>query len=219
MAGEERRAQQRPGRHHRRLLSRLADADGHPRSAPGDEGGGADVPDGRRLDRRRFLSQRRVPPDHVRVDLQHGRAQEERLQPALRLSRHVRGVSSAGSADAMARRYKAEQLQTWRKLVDNPAYNAFWRGQAVQDLLAQAAEGAGTRRPRPVRSGRQFRRHRRLSRARSEGPANDMVYLASARGTTASRKTRAPPSARCTGTQTPVSGSARKCCSRSGTSI
>ncbi|HEV7763372.1 MAG TPA: CocE/NonD family hydrolase [Thermoanaerobaculia bacterium] len=43
---------------------------------------------------------------------------------------------SAGSADAVARRYKADTLPTWRKLVDNPTYNAFWRGQAVQDLLA-----------------------------------------------------------------------------------
>ena len=36
----------------------------------------------------------------------------------------------------MARRYKADRLPTWRKLVDNPSYNAFWRGQAVQDMLA-----------------------------------------------------------------------------------
>ncbi|HYI07494.1 MAG TPA: CocE/NonD family hydrolase [Thermoanaerobaculia bacterium] len=43
---------------------------------------------------------------------------------------------SAGSADALARRYKADQLPTWRKLVDNPSYNAFWRGQAVQEILA-----------------------------------------------------------------------------------
>jgi putative CocE/NonD family hydrolase len=43
---------------------------------------------------------------------------------------------SAGSADAMARRIKADQLPTWRKLVDNPSYNAFWKGQAVQDILA-----------------------------------------------------------------------------------
>jgi putative CocE/NonD family hydrolase len=42
---------------------------------------------------------------------------------------------SAGSADALARRLKADKLPTWRKIVDNPAYNAFWRGQAVQDLL------------------------------------------------------------------------------------
>ena len=44
---------------------------------------------------------------------------------------------SAGSADAVARRYKGDRLPTWRKIVDNPSYNAFWRGQAVQHLLAQ----------------------------------------------------------------------------------
>jgi putative CocE/NonD family hydrolase len=43
---------------------------------------------------------------------------------------------TAGSADAMARRLKADRLATWRKIVDNPSYNAFWRGQAVQDVLA-----------------------------------------------------------------------------------
>ncbi len=42
---------------------------------------------------------------------------------------------SAGSADALATRYKAEQLPTWRKIVDNPSYNAFWQGQATQDIL------------------------------------------------------------------------------------
>ena len=44
---------------------------------------------------------------------------------------------SAGSADGVARRYKADKLPTWRKIVDNPAYNQFWRGQAVQDMLAK----------------------------------------------------------------------------------
>ena len=43
---------------------------------------------------------------------------------------------SAGSADAMARRIKADQFVTWRKIVDNAAYNEFWRGQAVQEILA-----------------------------------------------------------------------------------
>jgi putative CocE/NonD family hydrolase len=41
----------------------------------------------------------------------------------------------AGSADAVAARYNAQGLPTWRKIVDNPAYNAFWSGQAVQDML------------------------------------------------------------------------------------
>ena len=43
---------------------------------------------------------------------------------------------SAGSADALAKRYNGDQLATWRKIVDHPAYDAFWRGQAVQDILA-----------------------------------------------------------------------------------
>jgi uncharacterized protein len=45
---------------------------------------------------------------------------------------------TAGSADDFARRYKADNLRTWRKIVDNPTYNEFWKGQAVQDLLAAA---------------------------------------------------------------------------------
>ncbi len=43
----------------------------------------------------------------------------------------------AGSADAVARRYNAERLPTWRKIVDNPAYSDFWSGQAVQDMLRE----------------------------------------------------------------------------------
>ena len=42
------------------------------------------------------------------------------------------------SADGTAARYGADRLKTWRKIVDNPSYNEFWRGQAVQDLLAKA---------------------------------------------------------------------------------
>jgi putative CocE/NonD family hydrolase len=45
---------------------------------------------------------------------------------------------AAGSADDFARRYKGDQLKTWRKIVDNPSYNEFWRGQAVQHLLARS---------------------------------------------------------------------------------
>ena len=44
----------------------------------------------------------------------------------------------AGSADAVARRYGAEGLPSWRKIVDNPAYSSFWSGQAVQDMLRTA---------------------------------------------------------------------------------
>ena len=42
----------------------------------------------------------------------------------------------AGSAEAVGRRYGADGLQTWRKIIEHPTYDAFWRGQAVQDILA-----------------------------------------------------------------------------------
>ena len=41
----------------------------------------------------------------------------------------------AGSADAVAARYNGRDLPTWRKIVDHPAYDGFWSGQAVQDML------------------------------------------------------------------------------------
>ena len=125
---------------------------------------------------------------------------------------------SAGSADAVARRYKADRLPTWRKIVDNPSYNAFWRGQAVQDMLAKPAESAGAGRPRPVRSGGQLRRHRRLSRARGEGPPNDMVYLAVGPWNHGQSQHEGSSLGALRGTRTPVSGFARRCCSRSGIS-
>src|SRR5687768_4604023 len=45
---------------------------------------------------------------------------------------------AAGPAAGAARRYNAEALPTWRKIVDNPAYTGFWSGQAVQDMLRTA---------------------------------------------------------------------------------
>ena len=41
----------------------------------------------------------------------------------------------AGTADAVASRYNARDLPSWRKIVDHPAYDSFWSGQAVQDML------------------------------------------------------------------------------------
>jgi putative CocE/NonD family hydrolase len=44
---------------------------------------------------------------------------------------------NAGSADALARSRGMEVLGFWRKLVEHPAYDAFWQGQAVDKLLAR----------------------------------------------------------------------------------
>lgn len=42
----------------------------------------------------------------------------------------------AGSAGELGRRRGLEQLGFWRKLLEHPAYDAFWREQAVDKLLA-----------------------------------------------------------------------------------
>src|SRR5882724_11569438 len=43
---------------------------------------------------------------------------------------------SAGTAGELARRHGLAQLGFWNKLVEHPAYDAFWRDQAVDKLLA-----------------------------------------------------------------------------------
>ncbi len=42
----------------------------------------------------------------------------------------------AGSAGELARRRGLEQLGFWKKIVEHPAYDSFWRDQAVDRLLA-----------------------------------------------------------------------------------
>jgi hypothetical protein len=44
---------------------------------------------------------------------------------------------SAGSAGELGRRRGLEQIGFWRKILDHPSYDAFWREQAVDKLLAQ----------------------------------------------------------------------------------
>ncbi|MGN6182880.1 MAG: CocE/NonD family hydrolase [Thermoanaerobaculia bacterium] len=65
-----------------------------------------------------------------------GAHKESKFAPPFGYRDMYEAFLTAGSADAMAKRYNADKLATWRKIVDNPSYNAFWRGQAVQDILA-----------------------------------------------------------------------------------
>ena len=44
---------------------------------------------------------------------------------------------SAGSAGELGRRHGLEQIGFWRKILDHPAYDAFWQQQAVDKLLAK----------------------------------------------------------------------------------
>jgi putative CocE/NonD family hydrolase len=43
----------------------------------------------------------------------------------------------AGSAGELGRRHGLEQLGFWRKLLEHPVYDTFWRDQAVDRILAQ----------------------------------------------------------------------------------
>ncbi len=43
---------------------------------------------------------------------------------------------AAGSAGELGRRHGMEQLGFWRKLLEHPSYDAFWRDQAVDRVLA-----------------------------------------------------------------------------------
>ncbi|MFY9550970.1 MAG: CocE/NonD family hydrolase [Thermoanaerobaculia bacterium] len=43
---------------------------------------------------------------------------------------------SAGSAGELGRRHGMEQLGFWKKLMEHPSYDAYWRDQAVDKLLA-----------------------------------------------------------------------------------
>src|SRR6476660_1889522 len=42
----------------------------------------------------------------------------------------------AGSAGELARRHGLEQLGFWRKILEHPSYDAFWREQAMDRVLA-----------------------------------------------------------------------------------
>jgi putative CocE/NonD family hydrolase len=46
------------------------------------------------------------------------------------------GYMAAGSAGEMGRRHGAEQVGFWRKILEHPTYDAFWRDQAVDKILA-----------------------------------------------------------------------------------
>ena len=48
----------------------------------------------------------------------------------------------AGSAGELGRQRGLEQIGFWQKLTAHPAYDGFWSEQAVDKVLAGAADGA-----------------------------------------------------------------------------
>ena len=51
---------------------------------------------------------------------------------------HYQAVLEAGSIGELGRRYGADRLPAWRRLLDHPAYDDYWKDQALQEHLARA---------------------------------------------------------------------------------
>ena len=130
--------EQRQGRHSGHLVRWLPALDGAGESASGAESFGAHEPHGGWLEGRRLVPQRRVSP-----------IGDAGLHP--RPGGHARvGHRSGGPATTTitTRTWKAcrrakwgaahglEQLGFWRKILEHPSYDAFWRDQAVDRVLA-----------------------------------------------------------------------------------
>ena len=76
----------------------------------------------------------------------------------------------AGSAGELGRRHGLEQVGFWRKLLEHPSYDAFWRDQAVdQVLVAQPLKVPVMLVRQPLGPGGHLRRHRRLQGDQAEG--------------------------------------------------
>ncbi len=76
----------------------------------------------------------------------------------------------AGSAGELGRRRGMEQIGFWRKLLEHPSYDDFWRDQAVDRVLADpAAESACDAGAQPLGPGRYLRRDRCLQGNQAQG--------------------------------------------------
>ena len=83
---------ERPGGHDRLVLRRLHGGDGAARSAPGAEGGRAGEPHGGRMDGRRLVPLRRLPPGQSRLHRLPDHPQRRRRSRSARRLRRLRGV-------------------------------------------------------------------------------------------------------------------------------
>ena len=116
LAGEARAGVQRPRRHARQLLRGLHRGDGAGQPAPGAARRRADEPDGRRLDGRRLVPLRRVPPDQLRLLRRPEHRARHRQRPSCaRATTTTRTSARAGSAGDYATASGLDQLPFWRR--------------------------------------------------------------------------------------------------------
>ena len=169
VAREEHPRDQRQGRHPGDLLRRLPAAHGARRPASGAEGLGAHEPDGGRLDGRRLVPQRRLPPADDAVHLRPGGDAE--AETAAGGPRHFDDYDmymEAGSAGELAPQPGPGPGRLLAEDHGAPGYDAFWRDQAVDKELAKRPAAGARGDARPLRSGtRRTSTARRRSTARS----------------------------------------------------
>ncbi len=180
----------------------------------------ADEPDGRRLDGRRLVPQRRLPPADDGLHLRPGGDRKSEVKWWTSHYDDYDMFLQAGSAGELGRRRGLEQVGFWRKLLEHPSYDAFWRDQAVDKMLAApAAEGARDAGPQPLGPGGHLRRASPSTRRSSRRTrATTRCSWSWAPGITARRSGTAARSAPCDSTATPRSTSAGRSCARSWTS-
>ena len=110
--------------------------DGAGQSASGAQGFRADEPYGGWLDGRRLVPQRRVS----RAEMTYIYDQEATRGSDVKWwTSHYDDYDmfmQAGSAGELGRRHGLEQLGFWRKILAHPSYDAFWRDQAMDQVLA-----------------------------------------------------------------------------------
>ena len=107
-------------------------------SASGAEGGGARESHGGRMDGRRLVSLRGVSPDQLRLHLRTDH-REGRRQAACRATpTTITKPSGAPDRPAlMPALHGLDQLPWDEKMIEHPAYDAFWQGQALDKLVAE----------------------------------------------------------------------------------
>ena len=119
-------------------------ADGAGQSAPGAEGGRADEPDGRRLDGRRLVPQRRLPPAEHALHLRAGsHARQRRRSGGPVTSTTTTCSCDAGSAGELGARARARagRLLEQASRASRPTTPSGRTGDG-QDPRGPAAEGA-----------------------------------------------------------------------------
>ena len=76
----------------------------------------------------------------------------------------------AGSAGELGRRHGMEQVGFWRKILEHPSYDEFWRDQAMDRILAaEPLKVPVMVVAQPVGPGRHLRRRRALQGDQAEG--------------------------------------------------